>query len=90
MNVFKKKYPALAGAISAPHEQASADVASGMIGSHRPAKLPGESLPSLPQAAIPNSVPSLPSLGMPTQPSGQDDQIKQRALMNIARGRKGF
>ena len=90
MNVFRKKFPGLAGAILPP-EQASDGVATGLIGAHRPSKLPGEALPSLPQTAIPNAVPSLPSPGGPPQASAPaDDQIKQRALMNIARGRKGF
>ncbi len=85
---WPKKYPGLAGAINPspitaqPKDPSIAPVGVDQPGLAAPAMGGGLKLPQPPKP------PMAPALGAPSAPNL--DEVKKRALQNIAMGRKGF
>lgn len=81
--MWQKKYPNLAGLVSA----GSPGPTVAPVGLSQPALATRLMKKDLAPQTVPNQLPKAPILA--AQPD-MDQHVKQRALMNIARGVKGF
>ena len=85
--MWKKKYPGLAGLVGTPTEgQTGPSVAP--VGEPQPAFAARSMNHDLAAQAVPSQLPAVPKLT--AQPNMNENEIKKRALTNIAMGRKGF